>query len=455
MRLYIDPGTGSMLFAILIGVIGAAGFLFRNAITKIKFLMSGGKSQNTGDGKIPFVIFSDDKRYWQTFEPICRELDKREFDVVYMTASEDDAALDNPYEHVHAQFIGAGNKAFAKLNFLEAKILFATTPGLDVYQWKRSKKVDYYVHIMHAPKDITMYRMFGIDYYDSILLNGKFQIKQVRQLEKLRNLPQKELVLAGIPYMDDMVTKFERDKVEPNEVKNILLAPSWGESAILSRFGGKIIDALLKSQYHIIIRPHPQSVASEKDMLDKLMAEFPNSDRLEWNYDSDNYQVLKKSDVLISDFSGVLFEFSLVYDRPVLYANTNFDSSPYDAWWLEQEPWTFGAMARLGAEIKEENLEQLPEILDDCINNPKFSRNRQAVREEIWVNYRHGAEVVADYFINKYNELKDKESKENEKESKKDSKKKNSKDKKNSKKKNSKDKKKSSGNKKSKRKGNK
>ena len=276
-----------------------------------------------------------------------------------------------------------------------------------------------------------------------------FILCTLRELEKLRNLPQKELVLAGIPYMDDMVTKFEKDNVQPNEVKNILLAPSWGESAILSRFGGKIITELLKSKYHIIIRPHPQSVASEKDMLDKLMEEFPNSDRLEWNYDSDNYQVLKKSDVLISDFSGVLFEFSLVYDRPVLFANTNFDSSPYDAWWLEKEPWTFGAMARLGAEIKEENLEQLPEILDDCINNPKFSKNRRAVREEIWVNYRHGAEVVADYFINKYNELKDKELKENEKESKKDSKKKKSKDKK------TKEKSKNPKNKKTKRKGNK
>ena len=74
-----------------------------------------------------------------------------------------------------------------------------------------------------------------------------------------------------------------------------------------------------------------------------------------------------------------------------------------------------GTLERMGlvsrAEIKEENLENLPDILDDCINNPKFSENRQAVREEIWVNYRHGAEVVADYFVDKYNELKEKEDK--------------------------------------------
>ena len=30
MRLYIDPGTGSMLFAILIGVLGAGVYVFKS-----------------------------------------------------------------------------------------------------------------------------------------------------------------------------------------------------------------------------------------------------------------------------------------------------------------------------------------------------------------------------------------------------------------------------------------
>ena len=297
IKLYIDPGTGSMLFAILIGVIGAAGFVIRNAIAKIRFMLTGGKGKREEMKKAPLVIFSDDKRYWKNFEPICRELDKRGFDVKYMTASEDDPVLDNLYAHVQAEFVGAGNKAFYKLNFLNANIVFATTPGLDVYQWKRSKGVDYYVHIAHAPNDITLYRMFGIDYYDAILLSGDYQIEQVRKLEKLRNLPEKELVKVGLPYMDDMAKRLSDDTVEKSETKTVLLAPSWGKSAIFARFGEKIISELLKTDYHIIVRPHPQSVSSEKEMLDKLMAKFPDSDRLEWNYDTDNYEVLKKSDV--------------------------------------------------------------------------------------------------------------------------------------------------------------
>ena len=409
MKGYIDPGTGSMLFAVLIGVIGAASFLLKNGIAKLRFIMTGGKGKYEAAKKIPYVIFSDDKRYWKNFEPICRELDKRGVDVIYMTASPDDPVLDNPYEHIHGEFIGEGNKAFSKLNFLSAGIVLSTTPGLDVYQWKRSKNVDYYVHIAHAPNDITLYRMFGIDYYDAILLSGDYQIDQVRKLEALRNLPAKELLKVGLPYMDDMALRLADDTVEKSETKTILLAPSWGSSAIFARFGSKIISELLKTDYDIIVRPHPQSAKSEKEMLDKLMAEFPDSDRLQWNYDADNYEVLKKSDILISDFSGVLFEFSLIYDKPVIYTNSDFDQSQYDSWWLGEKLWTFSVLPDLGAELTEENFGNLSSVIDDCLNNPRFKENRQIARDQTWANYGHGAEAVADYLIAKHDELIGKE----------------------------------------------
>ena len=60
-------------------------------------------------------------------------------DIVYMTASKDDPAFDENLQHLDAQFIGEGNRAFSKLNFLNATMLISTTPGLDVFQWKRQK----------------------------------------------------------------------------------------------------------------------------------------------------------------------------------------------------------------------------------------------------------------------------------------------------------------------------
>ena len=41
--LYIDPGTGSMLFSILIGVISTALFFGQRLFMKLKFILSGGK----------------------------------------------------------------------------------------------------------------------------------------------------------------------------------------------------------------------------------------------------------------------------------------------------------------------------------------------------------------------------------------------------------------------------
>jgi len=404
MFLYIDPGTGSMLFTILLGILGAVFYSLRMLFIKLRFRMNGGKAKEN-EKKLPIVIFSDDKRYWTVFAPICRELDQRGMDVVYMTASEDDPALNNTYPHVKAEFIGKDNRAFAKLNYLNATIVLSTTPGLDVYQWKRAKDVDFYVHIPHASSDITLYRMFGIDYYDALLLSGDYQCEDIRALEQLRNLPAKELVKVGIPYMDEMAARLEKAEPLPEHQRTVLLAPSWGSSAIFSIYGGKIIDTLLKTGYHVIVRPHPQSFASEKELMDKLMAQYPESEQLEWNRDTDNFNVLRRADILISDFSGVIFDFSLVYDKPVIYTDPNFDVGVYDAWWLDKPLWTASALPRIGRQLTEENMDNLKELIDSCLEDNRYAQGRKEVKAETWAWCGEGAKRTADYLLEKYQQL--------------------------------------------------
>ena len=405
MRLYIDPGTGSMLFAILIGIISAVMYLFKSWLVKLRFILHGGKSVESDTGKLGLVIFSDDKRYWNVFRPVCRELDRRGIDVTYMTASPDDPALESGLEHVHGEFIGEGNRAFAKLNFLSASVVLSTTPGLDVYQWKRSKEVGYYVHMLHAASDVTGYRMFGIDYYDAMLLSGEYQVRDIRALESLRGLPEKECVKIGIPYKDDMLARLKADTPQPEHERTILLAPSWGESAILKKYGEKILDVLLATGYHVIVRPHPQSFTSEKDMIERIMKAYPDSDQLEWNRDNDNYEVLRRADILISDFSGVIFDFSLVYDKPVIYTDTDFDDPPYDAWWLDTPYWTFDVLPRIGQKLTEENMPRLRELIDACLRDPRYQAGRDEARAQTWEHIGQGARNTADYLERKLTEL--------------------------------------------------
>ena len=399
MFFYIDPGTGSMLFTILIGVLGAVIYALRNSWMKLKVMISGKKTRNLDHARTPFVFFTDSKRYWTIFKPLCDEMEKRGETVLYLTASPDDPLLDEKYEHIRSEFTGEGNRAFARMNMLQADVVLSSTPGLDVYQWKRSREVGWYVHVLHAANGVTCYRMFGTDYYDALLLSGEYQIQEVRRLEAQRHLPAKECVLVGLPHMDALLEKRrERGPAAPH-VTTVLLAPSWGPSSIFNRFGAQMIETLCKTGYHIILRPHPQSMVSEKELIDRLCAEFPENEKLEWNFDNDNFDVLYRSDLLISDYSGVVFDFALVFDKPVIYADVSFNFEPYDAGWLNNEMWTFRALPKVGVQLTQENAGRLPELIEEVLHSEQFAEGRKEAIAETWANAGNSVPAIADYLV--------------------------------------------------------
>ena len=242
---YIDPGTGSMLFTLFIGLLTTGYFFLKKVLIKLKFLFTaGGAAKSNGKGKLPYVIFSDHKRYWNVFKPICDEFERRGVELHYWTASSDDPALEAEYEHVACEFIGEGNKAFARLNMMDVGIVLSTTPGLDVLQWKRSKDADYYVHTLHAVGSAAGYRMFGLDYYDAVLLSGQFQIDEIRELEQLRGLPPKDLEIVGCTYLDVMAERLkELDWLDSHG--NVVLAgpPGLGKTMIALGLGLLAVDS--------------------------------------------------------------------------------------------------------------------------------------------------------------------------------------------------------------------
>ncbi len=403
-----------MLFTIIIGAVSALFFLFQKLKLKLKFLLTGGRAGDIQEEKIPFVIFSDNKRYWNVFKPVCDEFEKRAVNAQYWTMSEDDPALQADYTYIDAKFIGEGNRAFSKLNMMNASVVLSTTPGLDVLQWKRSKNVDFYVHIVHQPGDVIAYRMFGIDHYDAVLISGEYEEKQLRDLERLRGIPKRETCLTGVTYLDAMKARYESVKSSDNNskeahIKTVLLAPTWGKTAILPRFGEKIIKALVNTGYRIIIRPHPQSFISEKDLMDDLMAKYPGNDMLEWNRDNDNFEVLRRSDIMISDFSGVMFDYALIFDRPFIYADIGFDKSPYDAAWLDEDMWALRILPYIGIPLKEEEFDDIKSVIDRAVNSDLLAAGRDRARSETWANPGEAAVRTVDYLLRKYEEVKSKE----------------------------------------------
>lgn len=403
---YIDPGTGSMLFTLAVGLLSAGYFFLRSLVIKMKFFVSGGRIVENEKGSIPYVIFSDDKRYWNVFKPICDEFERRGVPVQYWTASPDDDALNEKYRYVRAEFIGEGNKAFARLNMMHADICLATTPGLDVYQWKRSEDVKWYAHILHATSTAAWYRMFGIDFFDAVLLSNDYQIGEIREMEIKREAPTKELVIVGCTYMDSMAEKLKQDtNVVVNDNLTVLLAPTWGPNGLLSRYGGKILQALVDTGFEVTVRPHPQSMISEKEMMDSLMAQYPEGEHFKWNFDRDNYEVLKRSDIMLSDMSGVIHDFALVFDKPVMYALGGIDTAPFDAAWLDKPFWETEIFTDTGIPISEEQFSNLREVILTTLDDQEIKDRRKKARDEGWFYRGECAKRTVDYLIAKREEL--------------------------------------------------
>ena len=404
---YIDPGTGSLLFSALFGIIGTLFFLSKALIIKLKnfSFTNANKKDKNSKTKSKIIIYGEDKRYYNVFKPIIEELINLEIPITYYSSSEDDPIFEIKNDLLHSEFIGTGNKAYAKLNFIETDICLMTTPNLDVFQLKKSKGVKKYVHIMHAPSEAALYCLYSLDFFDAVLLNGKNQIDDIRELENLRKTKIKELDIIGSTYLDELEKKKEIAEIKSkfkknNDKRTVLIAPSWGINGLLTRFGYKLIDAILENDFYCIVRPHPQSLIVEKELIEKLKDKYKDNKNLEWDFDVDNILSLSRADVMLSDFSGVIFDYAFLFEKPAIIPSFTFDKRGTDAIELKDETWTLKTLPKISVSLDENNFSEIANIVSETINNETIKENILKVKEEAYM-YRGEAGKRGAILLNK------------------------------------------------------
>jgi len=406
LPLYIDPGTGSMLFSILIGAAATLFFLAKAALLKFKLFFSGKKNrdgmQHDASYK-PYVIYCEGRQYWNVFKPVADEFERRNIPLAYYTSAKDDPVFEQNYQSVKPEYIGEGNTAFARLNLLSAGVVLMTTPGLQVYQLKRSRNVKHYAHVLHAASDATMYRLFGIDYFDSVLLTGDYQKTDIHHLEAERSLTPKELVTVGCTYLDVLAERIASIPAEKDHPFTVLVSPSWGPSALLSKYGEKLLDPLTASGWRIIVRPHPQSKKSEAKMLDALTEKYKDTPNLEWDYDRENVFSMKKADVMISDFSGIIYDYTFLCDKPVMYVNAELDLRPYDAYDLDggKNIWQFNVLKKIGIELKESDFADIQNVIKNASDSPVLAASRRDAKDQAWMFRGEAGKNITDFMVKK------------------------------------------------------
>ena len=408
---YLDPGSGNALIYMALSFLGAVVFslksLFYRLIGKKDLLED---EQALKENQHNIVIFNEGKMYWNTFRPIVEALLKKNVIFSYYTMDINDPCLKMDEPNMNNCYIGNGMRAFAKISSLKANVVLSTTPniGTEGYPISRSKSIKKLVHVFHIFGDLSTYHRGSLDNYDAVMLVGEFEKPIIRKLENLRGLPAKELYEAGLPYLDVLAEKkdLETKRVKAtSDIKTILIAPSWGLKSCLYQYGSRFISLLAKEGFHIIIRPHPQSLKAEPDLLEKIKLELASFKNVEWDFEIDSSESMQRADILISDMSGIRMDFILLYQKPIITLEIPLENMADFELADMGESWTEQKLRQLGHVLGKDRIEELPKIVRETVMREP-SEEIIAFRDKNIYNYKSSGKVIAEYLIENGRQLK-------------------------------------------------
>jgi hypothetical protein len=395
---YLDPGTGTALVSLIIAGISSLIFFMKGIIIR---LLKGDKAVSKDrDRGHKIAILSEGKQYFGTFAPILRSLIKQKQHFDYYSLDEADPALEIEDQYMHSKFLGFGNVSYYKASNIKADILLTTTPniGNKNYPVKRPDQVKELVHVFHSVDDISMYKQGSLDYYDKVILSGDFQKASIREIERVRNLPEKKLVVLGLPYFDELIRECKPEESTGSNT-TILIGSSWGEKGCLKSYGADFIIAIAQAGYEVIIRPHPQSFISEPEFIESMQKLLEGYRNIHWDRAVSPSEAMNKADILISDTSSIRFDFAFIYEKPVITLAISSSEMPgYERDYVSND-WRSEAAEIIGTVLDKKEIENIALIIKQVLQNYK-SDKIEKFREQTIRNFGKSGEAIATYLIN-------------------------------------------------------
>ena len=345
-------------------------------------------------------------------EQIIKELEKRDQKICYVTSSKDDPIFKNENKKIKVFYIGDGSIRSKFFWELKAKVLITTMPDLENYWLKRSIVFPvHYIYLFHTMDSTHMeFKKGAFDHFDSIFCVGPYQIQELRATEQLYNLKQKNLVECGYGLLDKLLKSkplhTQQNLASKNNKKKILIAPSWGKQNLLETVGIDLVKILLDAGYHVTVRPHPMSIKKSSKIIKKIREKFEGNSDFILDTNTSSFEQLFSSYALITDWSGIGFEYAFVCERPVIYVDVpkKAHNKEYDK--IQFVPLEVGIRDKIGEIISINNLESMPERIEFLYGHVNEFQNKiKKIRDDTVFNIGESGQAAADEIIQIINEM--------------------------------------------------
>lgn len=354
--------------------------------------------------RMQLMFYSEQSGFYKYFKGmidyICEHSD---IQIHYVTSDPNDIIFSDKRERIHPYYIASDKYLIPLFMKLECDMCVMTTPDLEKYHLKRSRvKNDIeYVFACHGIGSVALtFRKGSLDWFDTVFCPGIDQFNEIRATEELYNTQKKCLVETGYPLIDEMIEAYERGSHTQNTVPKILIAPSWQPENIIDLCIEQLLDKLTGKNYKVILRPHPQQVRHEPEKMDALKEKYQGFENIEIQTDFSSNSPVMESDILITDWSDISWEFAFVTKRPVLFIDTPMKvmNPEYDR--INITPINVSLRNVIGRSVAPDELDKIASVIDEMLaEREKYEDTITSVRNEHIYNIGKSKMLCGKYII--------------------------------------------------------
>jgi YidC/Oxa1 family membrane protein insertase len=346
------------------------------------------------------VMYSESGQDWHYFERLVEALNTAlQKKVTYVTSDSSDPALNRKHELFQAICIPPGFFLTLHSNMQKADVVVLTMMDLDNLQLKKSINPVHYVYLFHSLGSTHMVdHANSYDAYDSLFCVGPHHVGELRKRESLAGLPPRNLFEYGHPRLEDLLVlaKEHQPVTTGAGPQTVLIAPTWGEDSIFNRCGEELTGLLLEAGYHVVARPHYQTLALTPGVMDKLKSRFADHTNFEYQDRMGESDSLLRSDILVSDWSAMAIEYALGLEKPVLFIDLPRRIRNPDWKLLDIEPMEASFRKLAGDIVSPAALDEVPGKIAHLLEGGEtFRQTMQELRAEMVFNLGHSTELGA------------------------------------------------------------
>lgn len=357
--------------------------------------------KQTSKNKKQIIFYAEHAGYYPNFEGILNELlDHYEQPVAYITSDIKDPILQTNNKNLITFYSNILLPSL--LQYVDSKVVVMTLTDLNQYHIKRSVHSVHYLYVFHSLISIHMgYNKGAFDHYDSVLCTGRYQEEEFREYEKLYNQKEKQLVSAGYYRLERIYKKYKNKKITVvHNKKTILIAPSWGDKNILETCGVELTQLLLDAGYNVIVRPHPQAMIQNPQLMKKLETIFKDNSAFVFERSIETDNSLLDADVLICDCSGVALEYALGTERPVLFLDVPIKIKNPEYTKLFYKPFELTSRKKIGTIVSIDKLSNVLSTIEELISKKDiYQKKLKKLRSDMVYGFGNSCKIGAQHIL--------------------------------------------------------